>query len=493
MGLRPDRANGVGSDHASFVLINRIVRAVALVLLAWVLFQVVTLRTDLLHPLDIGSDSWTYAAAGQRVVTGHSLYALAAGDRPVFDYNPPFWTVPMLSPPGAGLLWTLPASFGFSAQAIDLWWIAGGVLTLGWTTIVLIRGPLAAAVLAVAVGPLTAITALSGNLNALLMPLFVVTWYLAMSGESRRREFLAGLLIGVGTWAKLTPILLLPWFIASRRWSAVVGAVLGLGVLGLVGLAVGGWDAHVTYLSIGREAATGGATGPGPTSVLLQLGIAPGLAALAPLAISGCSFALITLLRDRPKWGFVVAVAAATLVSPVLRLESYSMLVAVAAPWVTLPTGNVNPAGRGRSLVTGMLVILLASTGLLGAQGVVSTTSSVTVTNQSGAPVVVRFALPDQSASFGFGVPAATSGTGWRDQPGGFRGDVIVFDASCRQVLRQTISAGDIEVEVGPAGQAAITEGLSPAALSPSAGMGLSFTAGVRRPTRPVPSLILPV
>jgi Glycosyltransferase family 87 len=477
MALRPDRVDGVGSSNSSFVLIDRVVRAVALVLLAWVLYQVVTLRTDLLHPLDIGSDSWTYAAAGQRVFAGHPLYALAAGDRPVFDYNPPFWSVPILSPPGAGLLWTLPASIGLSAQAIDAWWIAGAILTLGWTTVVLVRGPLAAAVLAVAVGPLTALTALSGNLNALLMPLLVVTWYLAMTGESRRREFLAGLMVGVGAWTKLTPILLLPWFIACRRWSAVAGAIVGLGVLGLAGLVVGGWDAHVAYLSIGRQAATAGATGPGPTSLLLQLGIAPGLAALAPLGIAGSSAALMALLRDRPKWGFVVAVVAATLVLPVLRLESYSMLVAVAAPWVSLPTRKVNEAGRGRSLVAGVLVVVLVSTGLLAAQGVVSTTSSISVTNRSGAPIVVRFALPDQSASFGFGVPAAASGSGWRDQPGGFRGDVIVFDASCRQVLRQTISAGDIDVEVGPAGQVTVTQVRSQAALSLSPGQVLSFTS----------------
>lgn len=477
MGLRPDRAEDVGSDNSSFVVISRVVRAVALVLLAWVLFQVVILRTDLLHPLDIGSDSWTYAAAGQRVFAGHPLYALVAGDRPVFDYNPPFWTAPMLSPPGAGLLWTLPASFGLSAQAIDAWWIAGAILTLGWTTIVLVRGRLAAAVLAVAVGPLTAITALSGNLNALLMPLFVLTWYLTMTGESPRREFLAGVLIGIGAWTKLTPILLVPWFIACRRWRAVAGAIVGLGILGLAGLAVGGWDAQVTYLSIGRQAATAGATGPGPASLLLQLGIAPGLAAVVPLGIAGSSAALIALLRDRPKWGFVVAVAAATLVSPVLRLESYSMLVAVAAPWVSLPTRKLNEAGRSRLLVAGALVVVLGSASLLAAQGVVSPTSSITVTNRSDARIVVRLALPDQSASFGFGVPAATSGSGWRDQPGGFRGDVIVFDADCRQVLRQTISAGDVDVEVGPTGQATVTEVRSPAAPSPSLGQGLSFTS----------------
>ena len=477
MGLRPDHSEPVGSSNSSFVLINRVVRAVALVLLAWVLFQVVTLRTDLLHPLDIGSDSWTYAAAGQRVLAGHPLYALAAGDRPVFDYNPPFWTVPMLSPPGAGLLWTLPASFGLSAQAIDAWWIAGAILTFGWTTIVLVRGPLAAAVLAVAVGPLTAITALSGNLNALLMPLLVVTWYLAMTGESRRSEFLAGLLIALGAWTKLTPILLLPWFIVCRRWSAVAGAIVGLGTLGLAGLAMGGWDAHLTYLSIGRQAATAGATGPGPTSLLLQLGLTPGLAALAPLAIAGCSAALIALLRNRPKWGFVVAVAAATLVSPVLRLESYSMLIAVAAPWVSLPTKMVNAAGRSRLLVATAVVIVLVSAGLLAAQGVVSSTSSISVTNRSGAPIVVRFARLDQSASFGFGVPAAASGSGWRNQPGGFNGDVIVFDAGCGQVFRQTISAGNIDVEVGPAGQATVTVLRSPTASSPLPDQSLPFTS----------------
>src|SRR5205823_2822366 len=49
-------------------------------------------------------DAYTYLAAGQRLNAGHQLYALSPGDNPV-QLNPPYWTVPLLSPPFMAVLW----------------------------------------------------------------------------------------------------------------------------------------------------------------------------------------------------------------------------------------------------------------------------------------------------------------------------------------------------------------------------------------------------
>jgi hypothetical protein len=51
----------------------------------------------------IPGDAFTYLAAGERLNDGHPLYALSAGDRPV-DLHPPFWTVPLLSPPSIAVV-----------------------------------------------------------------------------------------------------------------------------------------------------------------------------------------------------------------------------------------------------------------------------------------------------------------------------------------------------------------------------------------------------
>ena len=40
------------------------------------------------------------------------------------------------------------------------------------------------------------------------------------------------------------------------------------------------------------------------------------------------------LLRNRPNWAFALAVATMTLGSPVVNINSYSMLLACIAPWI---------------------------------------------------------------------------------------------------------------------------------------------------------------
>ena len=104
--------------------------------------------------------------------------------------------------------------------------------------------------------------------------------------------------------------------------------------------------------------------------------------------------------------------------------------------------------------------------------------SSATVTNRWSQPIIVRFALTGQTASFGFSVAASASGTGWRSQPGLFRGDVIVYDASCRQILQAPVTAGEIAVQVDADGQASVTSPPGGGSAGASAGdQALAFTS----------------
>ncbi len=66
------------------------------------------------HILAQGFAAWdapTYLAAGERLNAGHNLYALVAGDRPVL-LDPPYWIVPLLSPPPIAVLWRPLALLG---------------------------------------------------------------------------------------------------------------------------------------------------------------------------------------------------------------------------------------------------------------------------------------------------------------------------------------------------------------------------------------------
>jgi hypothetical protein len=82
-------------------------------------------------------DSLTYVAAGQRLNAGHALYSLSAGDWAV-PLDPPYWTVPLLSPPIAGVLARPFALFG--TAGIAAWWVLMGMILTATICILAVRG-----------------------------------------------------------------------------------------------------------------------------------------------------------------------------------------------------------------------------------------------------------------------------------------------------------------------------------------------------------------
>jgi hypothetical protein len=78
--------------------------------------------------------------------------------------------------------------------------------------------------------------ALAGNLNSYLVGLFVLTWWAA----SRGRDGLAGVAAGCAAMLKLSPVVLLWWFVTRRSWSSTRAFLLTSLNLALVGLAFGG-------------------------------------------------------------------------------------------------------------------------------------------------------------------------------------------------------------------------------------------------------------
>lgn len=413
-------------------------------------------RDELFHPAGFGSDASNYAAAGQRLVAGHDIYSLSAGDHPVPADNPPYWTVPLLSPPGAALIWAPPAVLGLATLAIVLWWVLGAALTFAWTIFVAIRGSIGAVVLAGLLAPMTAVTAISGNLNAILMPIVVASWYLTRDASSRNRALAAGLLVGFGAWVKLTPILLLPWLIATKRWPAVFGTVVGLAALGLFGIATAGWTAHLRFLDAGTQSATAGVTGAGPETLALLLGVPAAVARLAPAVVAGASVAWVVAFRAKPGWSFAGAVVGVVMVTPVIRWESYSVLLAAAAPWVG--TGSrllkIDQRRQNAALAVAAVLILVGST----TASLLIGTSSAGIRSSLNEPLVVRFVGPDRtSASFGFNVSPGSAGLAWLDQAGQFVGDVVVFDANCRQLFRGPITSNSVDVDIDTAGEAVVT------------------------------------
>jgi len=167
-------------------------------------------RSDLLRPTDIGGDPSNYLAAGLRLLAGHPLYAMTAGDRPVPSYDPPFFTVPLLSPPTIAVPW---AALGVlpPALAMSAWWLSCVAVSVLLVTVFALRAPWPLIVLALPLAGGLAIITLAGNLNAYLFAAIALTWVASFGRVGRRTEVAIGVLVGAVAALKLAPLLLVWW------------------------------------------------------------------------------------------------------------------------------------------------------------------------------------------------------------------------------------------------------------------------------------------
>lgn len=294
-----------------------------------------------LHPGWPGADALSYQAAAERLNAGHQLYALSPGDRPL-PMNPPYWTVPLLSPPLIAVLWRPLALLPYPA-AIAIWYVAM-LLALTVSTAAILRAPrlkgrrryLAAIVVAL-LSQALAVEALSANVDAVLVAGAIVVWR-----APRKWDPLVGVIVAVMAGVKLLPIAFGWWLICQRRWKAVAWLIGGLAVLGVVSLAGAGLQAHLTYLSIARQTTDGGATPESLSTVAQVLGVPAAIAATAPVAFFIACAGVMFALRDRPGVTYAIAVLASVFGSPVVNNENLVRLLPI-----LLPLGDSKPTEKG--------------------------------------------------------------------------------------------------------------------------------------------------
>jgi hypothetical protein len=285
----------------------------------------------------IPGDSFTYLAAGERLNAGRLLYALAPGDRPV-GFEPPFFTVPLLSPPPIAVLFrplaALPNEIG-----VYVWWIATIVILAAVILWMLRERPILVG-LAVLVLSIPIVYQIGvGNLNGLIVAGTVGAWYLL----TRRRDWAAGAVFALMTAFKITPGIFLWWLITQRRWGAFKAFV----ATGLVVLAISvvgaGLQAHFEYLGIMRQTATAGTTYLSLAGAARYIGIPGEIANLLPTASIVIGAAVIWLLRDRPGAAYVVAILTMIAGSPVVQVTWFTILLGVLAPivWPMSSEGRV--------------------------------------------------------------------------------------------------------------------------------------------------------
>ena len=226
-------------------------------------------------------DAITYYAAGQRLNDGHPLYALSAGDIAV-ALNPPYWSVPLLSPPFMAVVWRPLEAIG--PVGLFAWFAVLFVAMLVAAAILFSRAPLAVAICAPALGYLWG----SGNVHGFVFVGAAAAW-------TWRDRWWIGIPLGVLTAAKLFPIILLAFLVAGRNRRGVVAFAVTAAVCTAIGVIGAGLDATLQYPAILLSSA------PQPE----MLASVTGLRWLTPILVVG-AMAVAVLLRDR--WSYRAAI-----------------------------------------------------------------------------------------------------------------------------------------------------------------------------------------
>ena len=272
----------------------------------------------------LGFDFLAYHQAGERVLAGERLYdpsVQQTGGFGLFYYPPPFvlGILPFALLPGDAATWLwLGLSVAMLVVAIAILPVRTSVR---WATLLLagLCWPVAYALKLGQVGPL-------------LLLLFAIGWrWLDRPGA-------VGLTGALGAIVKIQPGIVLAWALLARRWrEVVVGAVI-VAVASAIATAVAGgpsiWTDYLTLLrNVSDPIATPHNFTPGATAY--QLGVPTGVATtiqlVSSVAVAGA--VVVAALRATQVAGYLVAVIASQLLSPVLW-DHYAMLLLLPVAWL---------------------------------------------------------------------------------------------------------------------------------------------------------------
>lgn len=271
----------------------------------------------------LGYDTKAYLDAARRLLDGTPIYDTGidqAGAAGLYYYSPPFTLVAvpfaLLPAPLDVVAWMagLVAAFGLGVAILpvsrDVRWLIVLLAGLSW--------PFAYAVKLGQVGPI-------------LFLLFAVGW------RWMDRPVRLGVAIAIGTIVKLQPAILFVWAALTRRWAAVAAGLITLAVAAVLATVVCGFDSWSAWLTILRSISAPITTPHNftPGAIAYQVGVPEGLATaiqgLNTLAVLG--LVLWAGLRSGPAVGYLTAVTASQLLSPVLW-DHYAMLLLLPTAWL---------------------------------------------------------------------------------------------------------------------------------------------------------------
>ncbi len=271
----------------------------------------------------LGYDFLAYHAAARRVLDGLPAYDMsfeAAGGFGLFYYPPTFlpFVLPFALLPAATatVAWVgvLLASFAAGVAAMPVSararWVIVLLAGLSW--------PFAYAMKLGQVGPL-------------LFLAFAVGW------RFLERPAVAGIAGAIGAAIKIQPGVVIAWALVAGRWRMVAWGAAALVVIAAIATALAGVGAWTDFLELIRRVSDPISTPHNftPGAVAYQAGVAAGTAQLIQLAAMGVTVLALVVAGRRlaPVPGFLVAVVASQLLSPILW-DHYALLLLLPVAWL---------------------------------------------------------------------------------------------------------------------------------------------------------------
>ncbi len=294
----------------------------------------------LLNPAALQNDASTYFAAAQRLNAGHDLYAIGAGDRAV-AYTGALPGIVLVSHPTMAVVWR-PLALLPGDTSMWLWWAFGLVAVLLTTWLLVRSGAWVPALVGVALGLDIGWTALSGNVNAFLLPILVGIWWCYRN----ERPIGVGILVGLAIGAKLTPALLLTWLLVTRQWRALTSAVACSLAIAAITVLGAGWSSIAAWLQVAATTTKAVGFNGGISSLIPSFGFPPVPYGLFVSAVTLLVCLTAFLARKHTGLVFATAVIGAALATP-NHPGTLALLLPAVAPFAMPfkgPKDDVEPA-----------------------------------------------------------------------------------------------------------------------------------------------------
>jgi len=218
-----------------------------------------------------------------------------------------------------------------------------------------------------------------------------------------------------------------------RRTTALLAAA----ITGVVILAVTAWIGGVEVFADYVRLLQTSASTPSDLSIpglLRGLGLPPMAGYVVLIVVTAIGCIAMMVWRRNAGVTFAIAVLLSVIATTIVRVETLVVALAALAPWATgrfqVPEGLRAPRLASTVALGSAAFAILALLGSVLTGG--TRYSSMTLANEAGQPVVVRFTVPGQYASFGFELRDGQTGTAWFDEMGTYRSPIAVMALDCR-------------------------------------------------------------